>query len=53
MNQQFRVEYLRINPYRYRRLPSLNATGSQFFKYRESYRLVSLKKWLHRELRRI
>ncbi|CAD8076042.1 unnamed protein product [Paramecium sonneborni] len=31
MNQQFSVEYLRINPYRYRRLPSLNATGSQIF----------------------
>ncbi|CAD8160072.1 unnamed protein product [Paramecium pentaurelia] len=31
MNQQFRVEYLRIKPYRYRRLPSLNATGSQIF----------------------
>ncbi|CAD8064687.1 unnamed protein product [Paramecium sonneborni] len=31
MNQQFSVEYLRINPNRYRRLPSLNATGSQIF----------------------
>ncbi|CAD8158435.1 unnamed protein product [Paramecium octaurelia] len=51
MNQQFSVEYLGIKPTRYNRLPNLN--NNHYLKYTESFNLVSLRKCVLRERKRI